>query len=70
MLVTVPEAMSLLRVSRGTLYNLIGDGAFPVVKIGGTRFKRADILDFIERSTDPHGGRLEWQNVAAEALEP
>jgi len=51
MLVTVPEAMSLLRVSRGTLYNLIGDGAFPVVKIGGTRFKRADILDFIERST-------------------
>jgi excisionase family DNA binding protein len=51
MLLTVPEAMSLLRVSRGTLYNLVNDGAFPVVKIGGTRFKRADLLDYIDRST-------------------
>lgn len=52
MLLTVPEALALLRVCRATLYTLIGQGAFRMVKIGGgTRFYRSDLLEYIERCT-------------------
>lgn len=52
-LLTVPEAMNLLRVSRATLYNLMARQEFRVVKVCGTRLYLSDLLDYIERKTIP-----------------
>lgn len=43
-LLTIAEALAVLRVSRTTLYELMNDGDLPVVKIRGRRFVRDDDL--------------------------
>lgn len=47
-LVDLKEAMRVLRVSRSTIYNLVGDIKLTPVKIGRTvRFKKSDLNKFI-----------------------
>lgn len=37
-LLTIREAMAILRISRGTLYKLINDGTIKIREVGGRRF--------------------------------
>ncbi|ADP84831.1 helix-turn-helix domain-containing protein [Pseudofrankia inefficax] len=56
-LLTVEEAARLLRISRTVLYDLIGDGEIPAVRIGRLRRLRlADVETFAERRVEPGGG--------------
>lgn len=46
--ITMDEAMALLKVSRSTIYHLVAHGAFPIVKISGsTRFRPVDLEMYI-----------------------
>ncbi|MCP4010077.1 MAG: helix-turn-helix domain-containing protein [Proteobacteria bacterium] len=48
-MMTVQDLMDFLQVSRSSVYRLIERKVFPVYKIEGiTRFKRDDILKYIE----------------------
>ena len=48
LLLKIPEAAGYLGLSRAKVYELIGDGALPAVKIGGSRRIRvSDLLDFV-----------------------
>jgi len=44
LLIKVPEAAAQLGISRAKLYELIGSGALPTVKVGGCRRVRTDDL--------------------------
>lgn len=56
-LVKLPEAMRVLSVCRATLYNLMGSGELPFVKIGKLRRVRMSaLMELIERNT--HGGEV------------
>lgn len=49
-LLTVPEAMAVLRVSRGTIYDLIRSRELRTVKIGRLRrVPRAAVADYVAR---------------------
>jgi excisionase family DNA binding protein len=49
-LMTVPEVLQRLNVSRSALYALVRAGALPLVKLGNaTRFDPADVEAFITR---------------------
>ncbi len=51
LLVSVEEAAHLLRVNRSTVYNLLGCGDLPSVKIGSRRLiSRQALGAFIDRS--------------------
>jgi len=51
LLVTVEEAAQLLSINRSTVYDLIGRGHLPSVKIGRRRLiSRQSLVDFINRS--------------------
>ena len=50
-LLTINEAKAVLRVSTGTVYNLLAAGELQRVKIRGRTLVRSqDLLDLIERS--------------------
>ena len=44
LLIRIPDAAALLGVSRAKLYELIGSGALPAVKVDGCRRIRTDDL--------------------------
>jgi excisionase family DNA binding protein len=49
-LMTVPEVLQRLHLSRSALYALVRGGALPLVKLGNaTRFDPADVEAFIAR---------------------
>lgn len=49
-LLTIEEARNHLRVSRGTLFNLLGSGELSKVKIGSrTLIRRSDVDALIKR---------------------
>ena len=49
-LVTIPAAAQLLGVSRSKLYELLGEGALPTVRIGRSRrIAIADLDAFVQR---------------------
>jgi len=49
-LVTIPTAAQLLGVSRSKLYELLGDGELPTVRIGrARRIAIADLEVFVQR---------------------
>jgi excisionase family DNA binding protein len=51
-LLTVIEIAGLFKVSKMTVYNLVKSGKLPAIKIGNTfRFKREDILTYLEQQT-------------------
>ena len=51
-LLTVIEVSGLFKVSKMTVYNLVKSGKLPAIKIGNTfRFKREDILTYLEQQT-------------------
>jgi excisionase family DNA binding protein len=53
-LLTVEETMSLLRISKPTLYRLVSTGQLIATRIGGrTLFDLKDLNDFVERSKAP-----------------
>ena len=52
-LVTIPVAAKLLGVSRSKLYELLGEGALPTVRIGRSRrIAIADLEAFVGRCRD------------------
>lgn len=52
-LVTIPVAAQLLGVSRSKLYELLGEGALPTVRIGRSRrIAIADLEAFVGRCRD------------------
>ena len=52
-LVTIPAAAQLLGVSRSKLYELLGEGALPTVRIGRSRrIAVADLEAFVGRCRD------------------
>ena len=52
-LVTIPAAAQLLGVSRSELYELLGEGALPTVRIGRSRrVAIADLEAFVQRCRD------------------
>ncbi len=52
-LVTIPAAAQLLGVSRSKLYELLGDGELPTVRIGRLRrIAIADLEAFVRRCRD------------------
>ncbi len=52
-LVTIPAAAQLLGVSRSKLYELLGEGALPTVRIGRSRrIAIADLEAFVQRCRD------------------
>ena len=52
-LVTIPAAAQLLGVSRSKLYELLGEGALPTVRIGRSRrIAIADLEAFVGRCRD------------------
>lgn len=52
-LVTIPAAAQLLGVSRSKLYELLGEGALPTVRIGRSRrITIADLEAFVQRCRD------------------
>ena len=59
-LLTFQEAAQILRVSRATLYRLLGSGQLIGHKVGrGWRFYKADIHSFVAAQSSPrsHGRR-------------
>lgn len=55
-LLTVPEAAQLLRLSRSHTYDLIREGALPVVYFGrAVRVPRKALLAWVERQTRAAG---------------
>lgn len=40
---TVPEVAAYLKVSEGHIYRLTSGNAIPFVRVGGLRFRKADI---------------------------
>ena len=53
-LVTIPAATQLLGVSRSKLYELLGEGALPTVRIGRSRrIAIADLEAFVGRCRVP-----------------
>ncbi len=47
-LLTVKDTCKLLSISRSSLYELIKEGALPIIKIGrSTRIRRSDIEKFV-----------------------
>ena len=51
LLVTVEEAAQLLSVNRSTVYDMLGRGDLPSIKIGRRRLiSRQSLVDFINRS--------------------
>jgi excisionase family DNA binding protein len=52
-LVTIPAAAALLGLSRSKLYELLGEGALPTVRIGRSRrIAIADLEAFVGRCRD------------------
>lgn len=52
-LVTIPAAAQLLDLSRSNLYELLGEGALPTVRIGRSRrIAIADLEAFVGRCRD------------------
>lgn len=64
-LISTPEAASLLRITRQTLYKIADKGAIPSRKIGGKyMFLEKDVLNYIQlsdRSKVPDAGEYEWE---------
>lgn len=53
-LLTVTEAAKLLRVSVSVMYRLKDSRALPVYRVSSSiRFKRSDLLDYLEKSCVP-----------------
>lgn len=53
-LMTIPEVANELRLTRSTVYRLIGRGELPTVHVGGhnaSRVRRVDLAAYIERNT-------------------
>ena len=49
---TIPQVAARLKVSRNTVYRLIGAGELPVVQVGSlSRVAEADLQDYIDRKT-------------------
>lgn len=53
-LLTVPEVAARLRVHRGTVYRLIAEGAFPVVRVRSVvRVTEEALAAYVREATDP-----------------
>lgn len=51
-LLTVKDVAGIFQVSKLTVYNMVKAGRIPAVKIGNAfRFKREDILKYLETNT-------------------
>ncbi len=49
---TIPQVAARLKVSRNTVYRLIGAGELPVVQVGSlSRIAEADLQNYIDRKT-------------------
>jgi excisionase family DNA binding protein len=49
-LLTVRDVATLLRVSKGTVYRMVGERRLPFFKLGtGVRFRERDMDDFLDR---------------------
>lgn len=60
-LLTVKEVAKFLRVGEATVYRLLREGELRVIRRGRryTRFRKSDILEFLDRYTTRGGGRDE-----------
>ena len=60
-LLTIKEAARFLKVSEVTIYRLTREGELPVIRRGRryTRFRKSDILAFLDRHTVKRGGEDE-----------
>jgi excisionase family DNA binding protein len=52
-MLTSAQVARILGISRRCLYNLIQKNQLPAIRVGGVwRFKRADLLKFMETTTN------------------
>jgi excisionase family DNA binding protein len=68
LLLTVPEAAAVLRVSRAKLYDLMRRGQLLSVLVGGSRrVPRAAVLRYVQELTETAERELAERRVASEA---
>jgi excisionase family DNA binding protein len=70
-LLTFQEAAQILRVSRATLYRLLGSGQLIGHKVGrGWRFYKADIHSFVAAQSSPRSQPSAAEPAAAQTPRP
>ena len=52
-IMTINEVAEYLKISRGTVYNLMEKGDLPFFKVSNlTRFKMSDVIQYVERQSN------------------